>query len=172
MRNFNREELAWAGGLFSGEGCTAINTKSQGIQIVICQKYSPEVLYRFLNAVKIGKVYGPYNQVWSYQVSNFKDVQAIIAMLWPWLSEMKKEQATKSFRAYKSFPPKRSYVKHGTNVIEFNGKRQHVAAWSRETGVPYGTIYTRIENGWPTERLFEPSRPKRTKQPEQILQAA
>jgi hypothetical protein len=47
-----------------------------------------------------------------------------------------------------------------TNVfIEHNGKIQHLADWSRETGLKYNTIQNRLKQGWPMERLFEPARP-------------
>lgn len=53
-------ELAWAAGLFDGEGSSYYNESSRSLQIRISQNYDPEVLERFRAAVGVGKVYGPY----------------------------------------------------------------------------------------------------------------
>lgn len=39
--------------------------------------------------------------------------------------------------------------------LEFNGKRQSVADWARETGMPYRRIMARLNMGWSIERVFE-----------------
>lgn len=38
--------------------------------------------------------------------------------------------------------------------LEFNGKTQNAAEWSREIGIPYSTIMDRINMGWETERIL------------------
>lgn len=45
--------------------------------------------------------------------------------------------------------------------IEFNGKRQTVAEWSRELGILEFTIYWRLNKGWSPERALSPVRKKR-----------
>ena len=45
--------------------------------------------------------------------------------------------------------------KRNNLLITFNGKTQCVAAWSREVGVPTGTIAYRIRHGWPIERALQ-----------------
>ena len=43
--------------------------------------------------------------------------------------------------------------------VEWNGKRQTLAQWSRETGIPYKTLEQRIKQGWDAERaLSQPLR--------------
>jgi hypothetical protein len=40
-------------------------------------------------------------------------------------------------------------------VIEFNGKKQHQAAWSRETGLSEKTIHARRKKGLPPEKILQ-----------------
>ena len=100
----DREELAWAAGLFDGEG--TIGYYKKAIHLAIGQaaaKSCPEVLIRFKTAVgnlgTIGGPYGPYPSKlgkrphWTFRANNFEHVQAIVAMLWNWLSEPKRQQA-------------------------------------------------------------------------------
>ena len=92
----DRELLAWAAGFFDGEGNAQLNKKSYPrVQI---NQLDREVLDRFTEAVGVGKVYGPYqhnshkNSYFQYQVNGFERVQAVMAMLWPWLGSAKRSQ--------------------------------------------------------------------------------
>lgn len=108
--DINREELAWAAGLFDGEGSIYIRKEKaktsdrilKYIQIDIGQT-DRQVLDRFQKAVNgLGKVYGPYttrsrvhkewNQRWEFKGASFEHVQAIIAMLYQFLSPVKQGQ--------------------------------------------------------------------------------
>lgn len=93
-----REELAWAGGFFAGEGSTYLSAGRGRMSI---NQNDPEVLLRFQDAVGMGTVTGPYertggNAYWTYAVSGWVKVQAVTAMLWPWLGTLKQEQATRA----------------------------------------------------------------------------
>lgn len=110
----NREELAWAGGFFSGEGYTGLKTRNSTHwkrypNIAISQAGDGEELHRFNNAIgNIGKIYGPYGPygentrcpLRQFRIGGFEKVQAIITMLWPFLSTAKQEQASKVLRIY------------------------------------------------------------------------
>jgi hypothetical protein len=104
----DQEELAWAGGFFSGEGSTYFrrnkrrNGKSYGgPAIEITQCGSAETLIRFNAAVgNLLTLYGPYynrantnRPYWQLSIGAFEKVQAVLAMIWPWLSTIKQEQA-------------------------------------------------------------------------------
>lgn len=105
----DREELAWAGGFFSGEGSTYWhsyanhgNGREYGTpSMEVTQTRSSETLVRFNKACgELLKLYGPYNNrahtkadYYQLSVRGFEPVQAIVAMLWPWLSTAKREQA-------------------------------------------------------------------------------
>jgi hypothetical protein len=112
MVRFDREELAWAAGFFDGEGSTYLKVYATGrveIRMAVAQT-DPRPLVRFRNAVGIGSVNGPYERQnkthkpnYEYRPDTFEHMQAVIAMLWHWLSEPKREQATTAFMAAKAY---------------------------------------------------------------------
>jgi hypothetical protein len=99
-----REEIAWAGGLFEGEGCFTIctqrNTKLANgrsrtyrfprARLVMTDE---DAIRRFNDVVGFGRVLGPrqahsgptHKPVFEWQVYTFEHVQALYAMLYPWL---------------------------------------------------------------------------------------
>jgi hypothetical protein len=95
-------ELAWAAGFFDGEGSTVHGIVNERVTIGISIAQTDErPLTRFKAAVGIGAVNGPYQPKnpkhkpsFAYTVNTFEHTQAVIAMLWRWLCEAKKEQAT------------------------------------------------------------------------------
>lgn len=102
-----REQLAWAASLFNGEGSTgsyrrhrAIVTLSQGDRWVLDQFRSAvmdlaEVRGPYkVNGPTPGRAYKPR---YTFAVQTFEKCQAIIAMLWPWLSPEKRAQAAVAF---------------------------------------------------------------------------
>jgi hypothetical protein len=110
-------ELAWAAGFYDGEGCTTgvVDTRRlvkprYVVTLAVSQSTvaGQVVLERFRAAVGgIGKVNGPYGRgnsakpVYKWQTNGFERTQAVIAMLWPYLSEPKREQATKHLRKFR-----------------------------------------------------------------------
>lgn len=117
----NREELAWAAGLFDGEGTVYLH-RNRGAggawaRLTIVQN-DPQVLARFRDAVGLGNLLGPYrrnqegrkvhNPFWSLHAASWRDTQAIAALLWRWLSPVKRAQITRVCRAMKD-----AYVKGG-----------------------------------------------------------
>lgn len=98
----DREELAWAAGFFDGEGCTNAHRSNVGnkpwrISVSVTQIHR-DTLERFQAALGgIGTIYGPYekpvNPQFTFKGAGLEKTQAIIAMLWPWLTPHKKEQA-------------------------------------------------------------------------------
>lgn len=104
-----REELAWAAGLFDGDGSTALlkHRTHPGYHVAelsITQASptgSPEVLSRFRSAVTAGRLYGPYggsrvhHPVFRWKAHSAADIELTLAALWPWLSSSKREQATR-----------------------------------------------------------------------------
>lgn len=105
-------ELAWAGGLFVGEGCTFSARGGAMVGLNVTQAgaldRAPDILWRFHRAVGgIGFVEGPQLRIgklpkWRYRVAGYELVQAIIAMLWPWLGESKRLQARSVFRRWQA----------------------------------------------------------------------
>lgn len=112
-------ELAWAAGLFDGEGCTAtalsirrpdavriyasVSQQSRSAEIV------PSVLSRFQRAVGgLGYIGAPYFDDRSgtfahkWRAESFIEAQAVIALLWLNLGAVKRTQATGAFRRFHS----------------------------------------------------------------------
>ena len=118
----DKEKLAWAAGFFDGEGCTLFKASmrasngrmygSASLQIAQCgnlEKY-PEVLEKFNEAIGgLGHQYGPYNKksanqpYYQLHVIGFEKVQAVVAMLWPWLCSIKRQQAKKALETCKEY---------------------------------------------------------------------
>lgn len=107
----NRESLAWAAGLADGEGSfyvTNSSTTRSGYlsHFDVGQSSSdgiPSVLLRFQTAIGFGRLDGPrlrtpHLPAYKLQYNGSQQVQAVLAMLWPWLGDIKRNQAINSLR--------------------------------------------------------------------------
>ena len=112
-------ELAWAAGLFDGEGCvrfrrggTTKTGKPRYRQAALdLAQVDRAVLDRFQSAVGCGRIYGPYKSRnakhrphYVFAGVSHANIQAIVAMLWKWLSPVKRAQATKALMAWRNDP--------------------------------------------------------------------
>lgn len=99
-------ELAWAAGFFCGEGSFVSGWSRTDelwrVMFSITQKSTkgrPEVLSRFQQAVGLGAVGGPYSRQTYRAVSGGASATLrLAALLWPWLSRVKRAQAIAAFR--------------------------------------------------------------------------
>ena len=95
----NREEVIWAGGLFEGEGCITVWQRA---------KYTPQpsagltmtdedAVRRFADAVGFGSVRADkdrgHKPTWTWKATGFPSVQALVALLWPWLGQRRRARA-------------------------------------------------------------------------------
>ncbi len=102
------ELLAWAAGLFEGDGstCLAKHRTHEGhvtADVSITQASScglPEVLTRFKMVMGgVGRTYGPYagrghgEPIYRYKALRFDDADHVLRSLWPWLGSTKRVQA-------------------------------------------------------------------------------
>ena len=78
----DRERLAWAAGFFDGEGYVGLSHTNFSVRV---SQKSPEVLHTFRDAIGFGTV-GKAGTVYQYYVYGFEKVQAVMALLWSWLS--------------------------------------------------------------------------------------
>lgn len=94
--NIDRERLAWAAGFFDGEGSFMLHTKRYA-RASIHQVHRAE-LERFVAATGVGVIRGPYREhqerqpIYVLTVGCWEEVQHLACVLWPWLSETKKQQ--------------------------------------------------------------------------------
>lgn len=130
---YDTHELSWAAGFFDGEGNVRHSFQKIGNGVghsrlvVQIAQIDQRPLMRFEKAVGVGKVYGPYNQqsrvsknqkpYWQFTSKNSANAQQIIAVMWPYLSEPKKEQAASALTSWRKF-----YVDNPT-AVRIKGKK-------------------------------------------------
>lgn len=102
----NPDDVAWAAGLFEGEGwLTILNSNGQGgvgyprLGIAMTDK---DIIDRWYRVFPFGRRWegltskrskaGP-KPYYFVQVGNQEEIQAILAMLWPWLGERRRAKA-------------------------------------------------------------------------------
>lgn len=92
----SREEVAWAGGLFDGEGCFT-RAGERGYAVAQLRMTDLDSVDRFARAVGFGNRFGPEAQpgrpTYGWRVSGLEQVQALVAMLWPFLNERRRQRA-------------------------------------------------------------------------------
>lgn len=126
----NREELAWAAGIIDGEGCTYLNRQQHGMLPALAVSQSsadgpPQMLER-LSALFGGNVRGPATRagrlpIYRWNVTGYERTQAAIAAIWPWLGDVKREQAAAvliEFREHWRPPGQRKRETHARRRAE------------------------------------------------------
>ena len=96
----SEQELAWAAGIFDGEGSSSTYlTKPNKIprrQMAVSQGglpgHTPAVLLRFKEIVRVGSITGPYDGLYYWKITTKGDVDAVGALLWQYLSREKRQQ--------------------------------------------------------------------------------
>lgn len=89
-------ELAWAAGLFEGEGCFGSNPL--GYPRAAINMTDEDSLRRFCAAVGVGNVTGPhpkgdYKPQWTWQTQGLENVQVVAARLWYGLGQRRRSRA-------------------------------------------------------------------------------
>ncbi len=102
----NREELAWAAGLFEGEGCFSAQKNSSGrytsrAQITMSDL---DILERFARTVGVGKVHPrkqnnpSHKKLWHWRVTSYEEVQHILSILWNHLGPRRRARGAEVLR--------------------------------------------------------------------------
>lgn len=104
----NPYELAWLAGFTDGDGYFGYSPYSNGLALsfVIGQNGNRSILVRVQKTLGFGRINGPYKRKgrkpnYRFVVNGFEHVQAIAALLWPWLSTVKRKQAARTIAAGK-----------------------------------------------------------------------
>lgn len=88
-------EVAWAAGLFEGEGCFGSYPRGRkhGTQARLSMT-DRDVVERFAKIVGMGTVRGPVDRgnkewkpIWEWYVQRASEVRAVVALFRPWLGE-------------------------------------------------------------------------------------
>ncbi len=110
--DINREDIAWAAGLFEGEGSISWSRHKNRyrpdgecyhtLQMSL-HSTDEDVVRKFAKIIGVGKVHGPYRfpspevpnrkPSWYWGITSHERCQAVIAMLWPWLCSRRKAKA-------------------------------------------------------------------------------
>ncbi len=121
MQPIDREELAYAGGLFEGEGYFTLRAGSHTMRSAAgVNMTDPEPLERLMAAVSMGTILGPRDMgtgrkpMYVWAVHTRERVQALVAMLWPWLGPRRRARAREVLAADLSKPaqPSKGYIAH------------------------------------------------------------
>jgi hypothetical protein len=146
-------ELAWAAGFFDGEGNIRVKRlrptasregdRLRGYAVIFVPQIDPRVLERFRSAVHLGKVMGPYAKShkqpqWHYEVYTFEKVQAVVALLWRWLSPVKRQQASEVLTEMKMWHVENIRLR-GNSRTAINAAKTHC-----KYGHPFDEANTRV----------------------------
>ena len=102
---WTREDLAWAAGLFEGEGCFS---RTHGVPVANLGMTDNDIVLRFRDVVGFGSIYeinnSRKNPRWSdglqWSSTNFAHTQQTVAMFWPWLGTRRRARAHELLAGY------------------------------------------------------------------------
>lgn len=112
---WSKEGLAWVGGFYTGEGCVSAFTspshRGKPALTIQINQVEREPLERVQKLLGLGIIRGPYSKKrpnqrdqYHFVVTGFIKVQAVLAVLWPYLSPVKQEQARAALKKYHEHP--------------------------------------------------------------------
>lgn len=140
---FNREELAWCAGFLDGEGWfSSIKNKRGNIG---CEIGASQVRIEPLNRLVTilgGKIDGPivttHQDKYSWKISSFEQVQSIVSLLWKWLSEPKREDASRMLLEMRKYNEIQK-SKHTSMFrgVSFNTRLNKWTATIEQDGIKY-----------------------------------
>lgn len=144
-------ELSWAAGFFDGEGTVLWRGRKRLELAMTISQSDLRPLLRFHRAIgHIGTLRGPYKpkgkdhykQCWVVGTHGHAATQAVIALLWKWLSEPKREQASAAMAAAIPYYRNRSVWGKGRSVLSMGDveriRAAHLAAQAGRHRVPKG----------------------------------
>lgn len=100
-------EIAWAAGLFEGEGNVALTQSGIQIRLSMCDE---DVVRRWGAVVGVGKCYGPYTRKvspkphWLWRISSTEEIIALFEAFRPWLGQRRIEQFERTIAHRLSVP--------------------------------------------------------------------
>jgi len=103
---FDETRLAWAAGLFEGEGCFHFRSTKQGRTITAkLVSTDLDVVEKFKDTVQVGKMYGPTirgvnKPYWTWVTTSFEDTQVFICLVWKFLCSRRKAKAKQILMGY------------------------------------------------------------------------
>ncbi len=159
---FDREQLAWAAGLFEGEGCLSFTRRPNGSlrnAQAILRMTDEDTVRSFQQALGFGTIYAypkrreHWKPTWDWKASTFELFQMTVILLWPWLKSRRRAKAVKVLQQYHAAEPVRT-VKRTYAIAEALDALDSTPLWgrrwqptcrtqadiAREFGVSAGTV--------------------------------
>jgi len=130
MTEPTREQIAWAAGLFDGEGCiNAYRRKTKWGVIVRLDMTDEDVVQRFAAIMGVGQVHGPRQAqkgpnrkpLYGWYVQDASDALAVIELLLPWLGIRRKARALEVARIAATIGPCNAERTHCPNGHPYEG---------------------------------------------------
>ena len=138
MKRLDKMEIAWAAGLFEGEGCIHLAVHCPVLQLNMTDE---DVVRKFHTVVSCGTVSGPYGPrvgdrktkpYWAWRVSGSEYPQTLIAAFWPHLGIRRRNKAIEVLSIARKAPlslalinRNKTHCKAGHPLIWlYNGKRR------------------------------------------------
>jgi hypothetical protein len=104
----NREEIAWAAGLFEGEGSVYVNRiRKYRYLCVEVNMTDEDIVQRLHRLFPYGTVRQAealrqhWKRSWHWRVHGFAGSQAFIALIWPWLGERRRATAAELLKSFR-----------------------------------------------------------------------
>ena len=121
-------ELAWAAGLFEGEGCISLNHQTgrpgRYVARMAVAMTDEDSVRRFHRAVCVGRTSKPRPMpsgkvLWTWGTNRFEDVQHVICLLWYGLGGRRRAKAAEVLRGVTYWKP-RTHCPHGHAYTDEN----------------------------------------------------
>lgn len=110
--NWSRENIAWAAGLFEGEGCIVTGSPHNRWRLTLSST-DEDVIRKFAVIVGVGGVLGPqrhknpkWKPIWTWWCTGGEKTTALLAAFYPLLGERRKAKAEVLMADFASAPPK------------------------------------------------------------------
>jgi hypothetical protein len=145
---YQRDDVAWAAGLFEGEGCISLSNKGGPAARLSVSMTDEDVIRRFHKVVRVGYVYKTalrnprYKQQWCWSAHSHEACQFVIAMLWRWLGSRRRGRAHEVLKTYNGAPrrgwhhARKTHCKHGHEFSQQNTiLRRYKDRWHRKCRV-------------------------------------
>lgn len=113
-------DIAWAAGLFEGEGCTFVGKTNNRQPRVSIEMTDEDVVRRFAHIVGRGNVRaydrGLNKATWQWSVQSGDDVRVVLGMLWPYFGDRRRAKATEVLERAATIGDGTGFCKHGHDL--------------------------------------------------------
>ena len=106
-------DLAWAAGVFEGEGCICcykIPNRKDSRRVMLAITMSDEdIVQRIYEIFKVGSFKGPYKKkdkktLWTWAVQNMAGCHSVLTEIYPYLGKRRKEKADEMIKEIENRP--------------------------------------------------------------------